>query len=103
MASANVNLSMNVAGVAFVVFAVATQFVPNVLKGVKFPVVREMNDMLANNRKGFVYNSLVVGLVAGLSTYLAMRFCASNEVCLGNLAKMIPNRVPMMNVAPNMA
>jgi hypothetical protein len=94
---ASVNLSMNVAGVAFVVFAVATQFVPNVLKNVKFPVVKEVNDMLANNRKGFLYNSLAVGLVAGLSTYLAMRFCASNDVCLGNLAKMVQTRVPTMN------
>jgi hypothetical protein len=101
MDSANVNLSMNVAGVAFVLFAVTTQFVPNILKNVKLPVVKEMNDMLDNNRKGFVYNSLVVGLVAGLSTYLAMRFCASNDVCLGNLAKMVSSksRTTMMNVA----
>jgi hypothetical protein len=51
--------------------------------------------MLNNNRKGFVYNSLVVALVAGVSSYLAMRLCGSNDSCvtrLSNLAGAIKNR-----------
>jgi len=89
------DLHLNVAMVAFLVFAVSTQFFPNVLKNVKVPIVREVVEMLNNNRKGFVYNSLVVALVAGVSSYLAMRLCGSNDSCvtrLSNLAGAIKNR-----------
>ena len=82
------NLHLNVAMMAFLVFAVSTQFVPNVLKNVKVPGVKEVVDMLNASRKGFVYNSIAVGLIAGGSSYLALSLCGSDKSCVGSLADL---------------
>ena len=80
-------LHLNVAMMAFLVFAVSTQFAPNVLKNVKVPGVKEVVDMLNASRKGFVYNSIAVGLIAGGSSYLALRLCGSDTSCVGRLSE----------------
>jgi hypothetical protein len=82
------DLHLNVALVAFLVFALSTQLIPNVLKNVKVPGVKEVVDMLNFSRKGFVYNSLAVALVAGLSSYIALKYCGSNQTCVSRLANL---------------
>jgi hypothetical protein len=81
-------LNLSVAMVAFVVFAVSTQFIPNVLKNVKVSGVKEVVEMLNASRKGFVYNSLAVALMAGLSSYVALKYCGTDTNCVSHLAKL---------------
>jgi len=86
---------LTIAGLAVIIFALSAHLLPNLLKNVKLPVVKEMVEMLARNRPTIMYSSLVVGVVAGLASYISMMMCMNSSTCVGNLSRLVnaPSRV----------